>query len=69
MDHQERDFNSLSWLARAVATVGSRPKGGLIRYEELGRILEVMYELTDYYVQGGRKKLAFKRPAWFLTPE
>ena len=37
-------------------------------YEELGRILEVMYDLTDFYAQGGRKP-AFKRPAWFLTPD
>ena len=39
----------------------------LIRYEELGRILEVMYDLTDFYARGGRKP-AFTRPAWFLPP-
>lgn len=37
-----------------------------IRFEELGRILEVMLELTDYYAQGGQKSI-FQRPEWFLT--
>ena len=37
-----------------------------IRFEELGRILEVMYELTNYYAQGGKKPV-FQRPDWFIT--
>jgi hypothetical protein len=37
-----------------------------IRYEELDRIFEAMYELADYYAQGG-KKPTFQRPKWFLT--
>jgi len=39
-----------------------------IRFEELGKIFEVMYELADYYAQGG-KRPTFKRPEWFLTIE
>lgn len=39
-----------------------------IRFEELARILKVMYELTNYYAQGG-KKPAFQRPEWFLIAE
>ncbi len=41
---------------------------GAIRYDELGRILEVMYLLTRHYADGGGKP-AFERPAWFLTPD
>jgi len=41
---------------------------GKIRFDELGRILEVMYALTRYYADGGEAP-AFKRPAWFLTPD
>jgi len=37
-----------------------------IRFEELGKIFEVMYELANYYAQGG-KRPTFKRPNWFLT--
>ncbi|MFQ5865553.1 MAG: M28 family peptidase [bacterium] len=39
----------------------------LIRFEELSRILEVIYKLADYYAQGGVKPV-FQRPGWFLTP-
>ncbi len=39
-----------------------------IRYEELGRILATMHELTRYFAQGGAKP-SFSRPRWFLTPE
>ena len=37
-----------------------------IRFEELGEIMEVIFELTNHYAQGGTKP-AFQRPAWFLT--
>ncbi len=37
-----------------------------IRFEELGHIFEVMYELTNFYAQGG-KRPKFKRPDWFIT--
>ncbi|NIO48429.1 MAG: M28 family peptidase [Candidatus Aminicenantes bacterium] len=37
-----------------------------IQFEELGKIFEVMYELADYYAQGGERP-ALKRPQWFLT--
>jgi len=40
----------------------------LIRYGELGRIIEVMSELANFYAQGGKKPV-FKRPDWFLIPE
>ena len=39
-----------------------------IRYEEMGRIFRIMFGLTDYYAQGG-KKLEFHRPEWFVTPD
>ena len=39
-----------------------------IRFEDLSRILDVMYELTDYYAKGGQKP-TFQRPVWFVTPE
>ena len=38
-----------------------------IRYYELSRIFQVILDLTDYYVQGG-KKPKFVPPAWFATP-
>ncbi len=38
-----------------------------IRYDDLSRIIEVVYQLTDYYAQGAPRP-AFKRPDWFLTP-
>jgi hypothetical protein len=41
---------------------------GLIRFEELGRILEVMFELTKHYAQGGQRP-SFRRPEWFLTAD
>jgi Zn-dependent M28 family amino/carboxypeptidase len=37
-----------------------------IRYEDLARIVEVIYGLADFYAQGGPKPV-FKRPTWFLT--
>jgi hypothetical protein len=37
-----------------------------IRYDELGRVLSAIYELTDYFAQGGERP-SFKRPQWFLT--
>lgn len=37
-----------------------------IRFAELVRIMEVMFEVTNYYAQGG-KIPKFQRPAWFLT--
>ena len=37
-------------------------------YDELGRILEVMYRLTEEYVQGAEKPV-FERPEWFVTPD
>lgn len=40
----------------------------LIQFEDLGRIIEAIYGLADYYAQGG-KKPTFQRPAWFLTPD
>ncbi len=40
----------------------------LIRFEELGRIFKVIYELTKFYAQGGEKP-EFKRPIWFITPD
>jgi hypothetical protein len=43
-------------------------EAGLIRYQELSQIIDVMFELADYYAQGGKKPV-FTRPAWFLTPE
>jgi hypothetical protein len=39
-----------------------------IRFGELGRITGAIFGLADYYTQGG-KRPAFKRPAWFLTPD
>jgi Zn-dependent M28 family amino/carboxypeptidase len=39
-----------------------------IRYDELGRILEVMYRLTEEYVQGAEKP-PFERPEWFITSD
>ncbi len=40
----------------------------LIRFEELGRIVEVMFGLTNDYAQG-EPKPTFHRPEWFLTPD
>lgn len=37
-----------------------------IRFDELGRILEVMFEFSNSYAQGG-KKPTFQRPEWFIT--
>lgn len=37
-----------------------------IRFAELGKIMEVMFELTNHYAQGGDKP-KFQRPEWFLT--
>jgi hypothetical protein len=39
-----------------------------IRYDEMGRILDVMYELALHYAQGGVKP-KYERPEWFLVPE
>jgi len=41
---------------------------GKIRFQELGRITEVMFELTKYYAQGGQKP-TFRRPEWFLATD
>jgi len=38
----------------------------LIRFEELEKILDVMYELTNFYAQGGEKPTC-QRPEWFKT--
>jgi Iap family predicted aminopeptidase len=38
----------------------------LIRFEELEKILDVMYELTNFYAQGGEKPIC-QRPIWFKT--
>ena len=40
----------------------------LIRYDELNRIIDVAFELTNYYARGAPRP-TFKRPAWFLTPD
>jgi hypothetical protein len=40
----------------------------LIRFQELGRIVEVMCGLTNAYAQG-EPKPTFRRPEWFLTPD
>ena len=37
-----------------------------IRFAELGKIMEVMFDLTNFYAQGGNKP-KFQRPEWFLT--
>ncbi len=39
-----------------------------IRFAELGKIMEVMFDLTSYYAQGGERP-KFLRPVWFLTTE
>jgi len=40
----------------------------LIHYDDLNRIIDVAYELTNHYAQGAPRP-TFKRPAWFLTPD
>ncbi len=40
----------------------------LIRYDDLARIINVAYELTNHYAQGAPRP-TFKRPTWFLTPD
>jgi len=37
-----------------------------IKFDELERITELIYEMTKYYANGGERP-TFKRPAWFLT--
>ena len=39
----------------------------LIRFDDLEKILEVLYELTRFYAQGGEKPRV-ERPEWFITP-
>jgi hypothetical protein len=39
-----------------------------IRFEELGRILDIMYLLTQHYAEGGDRP-DYRRPQWFLTPD
>jgi len=39
----------------------------LIRFDDLEKILEVLYELTHFYAQGGEKPRV-ERPEWFITP-
>jgi len=34
----------------------------------MSQIIDVIFELTNFYAQGGKKPV-FKRPNWFLTPE
>jgi hypothetical protein len=37
-----------------------------IRFEEMAKILDVMYTLTDFYAQGGEKTTC-QRPVWFKS--
>jgi len=41
---------------------------GLIKFEELNRIIDAASALANYYAQGGPRP-TFKRPEWFLTPD
>jgi len=39
-----------------------------IRFDQLERVVGALYELTDFYTQGGAKPV-FQRPDWFITPQ
>ena len=39
-----------------------------IRFDKLENVLGVLYQLTDFYAQGGKRPV-YQRPDWFITPD
>ncbi len=39
-----------------------------IRFDKLESIFDVLYQLTDFYAQGGKRPV-YQRPDWFITPD